>query len=104
MRVIFLYVFILVSAGSFAQLSKKKDAALKDSAQSEWLRALLSAGRLLSPCKPYSINIQTDTIAKDEMLKFELRGGQSWKDVTGTSTFRSEIDTKDKPAMRSVKW
>jgi hypothetical protein len=77
---------------------------LQEHSKSMWLKKVLDEGRLLSPEKKYSINILTDIATGEEFLKFELRDGESWKDITGARSYRTEIDTRDKPAMRSVKW
>lgn len=82
----------------------KNDWLLKNEIKSEWLREIISQGRLLSPGKSYSINAITDSVNKGQLLRFELRNNEYWTDITGDHTFRSEIDTKDKPSMGSEKW
>jgi hypothetical protein len=60
--------------------------------------------RVLSPGKPYSVQITQDSLDKTQMLRFELRKDEQWIDITKESSFRSEIDVRDKPAMKSEKW
>ena len=76
----------------------------KNEIKSEWLGNIVSTGRLLSPGKSYSINVFTDSVSKEQLLRFELRKNEYWTDIRGDQSFRAEIDAKDRPPMTSEKW
>lgn len=82
----------------------KDDLLQKNEIKSAWLGKIIFPGRLLSPGKPYSINVLADSDSKEQLLRFELRNNEYWTDIIRNKTFRSEIDTKDQPPMRSEKW
>ncbi len=76
----------------------------KNEMKSDWLIKAFNHARVLSSEKPYSVRIITDSIDKKQLLRFELRKDELWTDVTGKKSYRSEIDIRDKPAMKSKKW
>jgi hypothetical protein len=82
----------------------KNDWLQKNEIKSEWLSKIISAGRLLSPGRSYSINVMTDPVSKEQSLRFELRKNEYWTDIKGDRSFRAEIDAKDRPPINSERW
>ena len=107
---VFCVIISVVFAGCFREQLKEIDSDIKkdwlqsNKIKSVWLGEIISQARLLTPHKPYSLSTLTDSTGKNESLRFELRSGEYWTDIEGTRTFRSEIDTKDEPSMKSQKW
>jgi hypothetical protein len=69
----------------------KNDWLQKNEIKSEWLGKIISTGRLLSPGKSYSINVLTDSVSKEQSLRFELRKNEYWTDIRREQSFRAEI-------------
>jgi hypothetical protein len=104
---IFIIVMILIYLSvrlETIDTDTKHDWLQKNEIKSKWLEKILFPGRLLSPGMPYSINVLADSERKEQLLRFELRNNDYWTDIIRNKTFRSEIDTKDQPPVRSEKW
>jgi hypothetical protein len=70
-----------------------------------WMTPLKSTWATESPGLAHSIQSVSDVTRNGEAsLRFELRKGDAFKDSLGRSTYRAEVDTKDFPPMRSVRW
>jgi hypothetical protein len=107
----FLFYFLILfcfSSCFIKQLKNTNDntkAALqKSEMRSGWLIKTLTHARVLSPGKPYSVQIITDSTDKKQLIRFELRKDERRTDISGKKSFRAEIDVRDKPAMKSEKW
>jgi hypothetical protein len=96
-----MYIFIRLKA---IDNDTKHDWLRKNEIKSEWLGKILSSARLLSPGKSYSINVCSDSVSKEQSLRFELRNNEYWTDIRGDQSFRAEIDAQDRPPLKSEKW
>lgn len=70
-----------------------------------WMKPLKTTWITQSPGLAHSIQSVTNVTKNGEAsLRFELRKGDIFKDMFGRTTYRAEVDTKDFPPMRSVRW
>ncbi len=74
-------------------------------ARDNWLERLEAQSERLSSGNPWSIqNIAEPTGAGETVLRFELRSGDAWSNRSGEITSRAEIETRERPPIRSVRW
>jgi len=70
-----------------------------------WMKPLGSEWGRQSPGKEHSIRIVSDVQRNGiDSLRFELREGETYSDLFGKTSFRSEVNARDFPRMGSEKW
>ncbi len=71
----------------------------------KWMAPFDSKWFVQSPGKAYSVRAVSE-LQKDgeDSLRFELRGGDMYRDALFRGSYRAEADTQDFPPMNSVRW